>query len=101
AVVADSAEEATPFESSPGRFLPSPPSALDALAADFEVNHEPFRYLKGRTELVDSLIRSTASQVFDAGQMRGLVIAAVGGYGRSELFPFSDVDLLVLIPSES
>lgn len=56
--------------------------------------------LKGRalleehTHLIDTHLR----QKFTAcpAAAKGLSLVAVGGYGRSELFPFSDIDLLLL-----
>ncbi|MBV9037071.1 MAG: hypothetical protein JO182_21445 [Acidobacteriaceae bacterium] len=62
---------------------------------------DPYQLLRGRTESVDSLVRSAALEYFKGKFNPPYVMAAVGGYGRRELFPYSDVDLLVLTANES
>lgn len=51
--------------------------------------------LKGLAQHVDR----TLQELLDALPVpEGLALVAVGGYGRGELFPHSDVDVLVLLP---
>lgn len=51
-----------------------------------------------RSNFVDALLRSVWQRQQWAGSQPSLI--AVGGYGRGELHPFSDIDLLILLPEE-
>jgi [protein-PII] uridylyltransferase len=53
------------------------------------------RLLKGLARHVDATLTDLWEH---AGMPAGATLVAVGGYGRGELFPYSDVDVLVLLP---
>ncbi len=67
----------------------------EALRASYEARPHTAALLKGRAKLVDdTIIRLWAA----CDMPEGAALVAVGGYGRGELFPCSDVDLLILLP---
>ena len=52
------------------------------------------------SDLTDALIRRIFHLAVEEGEARGVAIAAVGGYGRREMSPFSDVDVAFIVDSE-
>ncbi|RZI98874.1 MAG: bifunctional uridylyltransferase/uridylyl-removing protein, partial [Rubrivivax sp.] len=54
------------------------------------------RSLQQLAQLADGVLRRLWA---DAGFGKPFALVAVGGFGRGELFPHSDIDVLVLLPS--
>lgn len=68
-----------------------------ALRETYRLRPVPRRLLRQHTRLVDQLLRG----LWRAMQpVAGSALVATGGYGRRDLFPHSDVDLLLLLPAE-
>ena len=65
------------------------------LEKKFHKNYDVNQLVKARAWVVDQLIINAWSKLIPTDQDVSLI--AVGGFGRGELHPHSDVDLLILL----
>lgn len=71
----------------------------EVLKEHFTQNHKVYQVVYGRSLFVDLIIRQVSSIKFE-NLLQEISIIAVGGYGRGELHPHSDVDLMILLPTD-
>jgi [protein-PII] uridylyltransferase len=71
-----------------------------AIREAFSRTGDSSRALEDRTALVDGLVIGAYEEFLTPAFPQGLAILAVGGFGRRELFPHSDVDVLLLVEQE-
>lgn len=56
--------------------------------------------LAGRSDLVERMVSAVYRDLLATAYPQGMAVLAVGGFGRRELFPHSDVDLLLLVEKQ-
>jgi [protein-PII] uridylyltransferase len=70
--------------------------AREALKTAFLARPDAARLPREHARLVDRTLRELW---IASGMPRTLALVAVGGYGRGELYPHSDIDILLLLPA--
>ncbi|KAF1051436.1 MAG: Bifunctional uridylyltransferase/uridylyl-removing enzyme [Stenotrophomonas maltophilia] len=73
--------------------------ANEVLDARFNSGRDIRRLIEDRAWFVDQILQQ-AWQRFDWSEDADIALVAVGGYGRGELHPHSDIDILILLDSE-
>ncbi len=69
---------------------------MESANSEFFQSGDGLAVVAKRTLAVDEIVKGRFEQAFE-GSASGVAAAAVGGYGRRQLFPYSDVDLLLLV----
>ncbi|WP_417779825.1 [protein-PII] uridylyltransferase [Stutzerimonas xanthomarina] len=70
--------------------------AREVLDARFLAGQDIRSLIEGRAWFVDQILRAAWAR-FDWDNEAAIALVAVGGYGRGELHPYSDIDLLILL----
>ena len=68
----------------------------ESLKLRFKPNQSPSALLNEKAQFIDNLLVASWKN-FLGKQADHQALIATGGYGRSELFPYSDIDILILL----
>ncbi|HQC81048.1 MAG TPA: nucleotidyltransferase domain-containing protein, partial [Accumulibacter sp.] len=79
-----------------GRYKPALQAGQAAIRQHYLAEGDASRLLGERCQLIDDVFRDLWQAL---ALPASLALVAVGGYGRGELYPASDVDLLLLLPA--
>lgn len=67
----------------------------ELLCEQFVMHQKPRQYLLQHAQLFDTILACLYTLITE-GKTPKVAVAAVGGYGRKELFPYSDLDLVFI-----
>ncbi|HXS29731.1 MAG TPA: nucleotidyltransferase domain-containing protein, partial [Steroidobacteraceae bacterium] len=56
--------------------------------------------VRSRAQFIDAMLRAMWVHLLEPSLAQRMALMAVGGYGRGELHPYSDVDILILVPQD-
>jgi [protein-PII] uridylyltransferase len=72
-------------------------SESERLQREFASTGNALGVAAGRTSMVDAAVTDAWRRYLGPAFPSGMALLAVGGYGRRDLFPHSDIDLLLLV----
>lgn len=79
-----------------GELKKSYKKSYEDIKKNFLSDHNNSKFLRSHSNLIDKLLKKLW---VNCGINNESSLIAVGGYGRKELFPYSDIDILVLVDS--